>query len=241
MKVTNRYAAFAVHLFISAIILVLLLGVIFFIWFPNELIYAGGLNGLKILIGVDLVLGPVLTLIVFKQGKKKLKFDLTVIACIQIACLIVGLWLIYNERPRAQVLADDGIHLLAASDFKYYDIELIDLPGKSPKNIFMELPEDHQALSGIKFTSEFVEEKPFIYRNDLYTSMSEITLERFDKRIAFIMEGLKAEHVDKINQLEEHNCNWVPLHSKHNYGYACVDHTKGIMKLSNKSFSLSGN
>jgi hypothetical protein len=110
MKLNSRLGAFALHLLISALILITLLIVIFFVWYPNGLISAGGLTGLKILIGVDLILGPVLTLIVFSPGKKGLKFDLALIAIIQISCLIYGLWTIYSQRPLVQVLIDDGVH-----------------------------------------------------------------------------------------------------------------------------------
>ena len=132
LNVASRWTAFAIHLAISAIILTVLLGVIFFVWFPRDLIFAGGVGGLKILMGVDLVLGPVLTLLVYKQYKPSLKMDLTIIGLIQMGCLIAGMWIIFNERPLVQVLADDGVHLLAASDLRYYEMKTPDIEGPTP-------------------------------------------------------------------------------------------------------------
>jgi hypothetical protein len=54
---------------------------------------AGGWEGLRIVIAVDLVLGPLLTLVVYKAGKSSLTFDLSCIAIFQIACLGGGVWL----------------------------------------------------------------------------------------------------------------------------------------------------
>ena len=43
-----------------------------------------------LMIGVDVVIGPLLTLIVFDPKKKHLKFDLVVIAALQLAALAYG-------------------------------------------------------------------------------------------------------------------------------------------------------
>ena len=43
---------------------------------------------------IDVILGPLLTLLVYKQGKKTLLFDLTVIVLLQISALGYGLWTI---------------------------------------------------------------------------------------------------------------------------------------------------
>lgn len=236
LNVKTRWGAFAIHLAISVLILIALLAVIFFIWFPRDLIFAGGVGGLKILMGVDLVLGPLLTLIVYQQGKKSLKMDLTVIGLLQFACLAAGLWLIFNERPQVQVLADDGIHLLAASDFKYYEIEPPELPGPSPKYVLLDLPEDRGQLNSIKFTSEFVEEKPFAFRDDLYLPMADMAKERFDSRISFIQDVMEDDNIQTLPAKKPDECAWVPVHSKHVLGYACVSFKNGIIRLSDRQY-----
>lgn len=241
-QITSRWHAFGVHLSISILILVAMLAVIFFIWFPYELIYAGGIHGLKILIGVDLVLGPLLTLIVFKQGKKSLKFDLTSIALLQIICLAAGLWLIYNERPVLQVLADDGVHLLAASDVKNFELDTGSTAIANTDKILLDFPHDRAALSGIKFTSEFVEQKPFAFRSDLYLPMHSIDADLFRQRIDFILQGIDEQQSVALSKLEPSSarsdgrpqCTWIPIHSKHVGGYACFDFETGITRLSDR-------
>lgn len=54
-----------------------------------EMARAGRL--LATLAAVDLVMGPLLTLVEFKPGKKSLKFDLTAIALLQAGALLYGL------------------------------------------------------------------------------------------------------------------------------------------------------
>lgn len=233
VNVKSRWSAFAIHLVISLVILLILLAIIFFYWFPHDLIYAGGIDGLKILGGVDLIIGPLLTLLVFVPGKKGLKFDLTLIGLFQITCLCIGLWLIYNQRPLAQIVIDDGVHLLSASEFKAYDTDVSNIAGRTPKKIMMDIPEDLSQLSGLKFTSEFVEEKPFPFRADLYIPFSEVNEERFSQRIDFIQKQMEEKQLENLSKRNEKSCRWIPLISTHNEGFACMNYKQGIIKLSN--------
>ena len=236
-KQLSRWQAFGIHLFISALILIALLAIILFIWFPYDLIFAGGIDGLKIMMGVDLVLGPLLTLVVFAPGKKGLKLDLTLIGLLQVTCLSAGLWLVYNERPLVQLLADDGVYLLAASDFKNYQMKVDDLPSRGPKNVLLDLPENRASLGAIKFTSELVDEKPFTFRTDLYIPMNEITEERFTQRITFIQEPMTTGELEIFAKFDTHdNCAWIPIHSKHVFGYACTNRQDGIIHLSEHNY-----
>lgn len=240
LNIKSRWAAFAIHLIISIVILLVLLAVIFFFWFPRDLIFAGGIDGLKILLGVDLVLGPLLTLLVYNHQKKELKWDLTIIGLIQGGCLIAGLWLIFNERPLIQVLADDGVHLLAASDFKYYEVTPKELPGSNPKFVLLDLPENRAEIGSIKFTSEFVDEKPFAFREDLYLPITEVAENAFRSRIQFIQELMSSDELTGLQQLMaaqgQRSCDWVPVYSKHVEGHACVSFDEGIVRLSDREF-----
>lgn len=84
----SRFKAFSIHFAISFAIFLILLYFILFQWYPQPLFSTdGGWRIIRIIVGVDLVLGPLLTLIVFKAGKPGLKFDLTIIAFLQITAL----------------------------------------------------------------------------------------------------------------------------------------------------------
>lgn len=234
LQINTRYQAFATHLVISLIILLVLLAIIFFRWFPYDLIYAGGIEGLKILIGVDMVLGPALTLIVFDRAKKSLKFDLTVIAVIQIGCLLAGLWLIYNERPIVQVLADDGIHLYTTAGFKLYEVDAVELPGKTPHKIFLNLPESKEDIVRFAITHRYTNDIPLSLRTDLFTPMQSLDKSDYQQRIAIIRELLKTEVVVAMDELPQLDCDWLPLHSIHATGYACTSYENGIIRLSER-------
>ncbi len=96
----SRYQAFLYHFFISLAVFFVLAYLVLFEWYP-DFFYSidGGWEGMRIIIVVDLIMGPLLTLVVFKAGKPGLKFDLTVIGTFQAVCLAAGLYIVYSERP----------------------------------------------------------------------------------------------------------------------------------------------
>jgi hypothetical protein len=113
----SRKRAFLTHLSMSALIVGAACALIFLLWYPRPYFQAvGAWNVLRVLIGVDLVVGPLLTLLVFKPGKPGLKFDLSVIALVQLAALTYGLMVIYDERPYFTVFALDRFFVLARQD-----------------------------------------------------------------------------------------------------------------------------
>jgi len=230
----NRVRATCIHLLISLFVLIALLFIIFFFWFPQDLIYAGGIDGLKIITGVDLILGPLLTFIVFVPNKKGLRFDLSLIATLQIACLAYGMWLVYSQRPMVQVLIDDGIHLLSAYDLKQNNVSVNKFSGAYPKHVFMELPKDKSKWSAVKFATELTEGKPFSLRSDLYISAHNIKLEKYNMRINTILSVLNNKTLNRLNNSKDQSCTWVPIISSHTKNYACISKMNGIEKLSDK-------
>jgi len=96
----TRFHAFSYHMTISLVIFFALSYVIVELWYPDFFFAIdGGWEGIQLIIGVDLILGPVLTLVVFKLGKPGLKFDLFCIGLLQMLCLSAGVYVVYSERP----------------------------------------------------------------------------------------------------------------------------------------------
>ena len=114
----SRYRAAWYHFLISLGILVFLAYLVVFVWYPGFFFTIdGGWQGMRLITAVDLVLGPLLTLIVFKAGKPGLKFDLTVIGLLQSLCLAAGLFIVYNERPQFFVFYDGYFYSNSADTY----------------------------------------------------------------------------------------------------------------------------
>ena len=103
----NRYQAFGIHFGISLLIFIGLVAMVLFVWYPGILkeVDESWQQALIMIAGVDLVLGPLLTLIVFNPAKKSLKMDLSVIAVAQIAALVAGTYTVHQARPVALIIS----------------------------------------------------------------------------------------------------------------------------------------
>lgn len=150
----NRFGAFAIHLGISLLIFLVVGWIILAHWYPDFFFTAdGGWQGIRIIALVDLVLGPTLTLVVYKKGKPSLKFDLTVIALFQTVCLAAGIWVVYSERPLAMVYADGSFQTMTADDYQEANRPIPRFEGFSdspPHWIFVQLPEDPESQSTVR-------------------------------------------------------------------------------------------
>ena len=119
----SRWKASGIHLLLSAGIAGALVAVMLLVWYPWPLFEVAGGSGLiMILVGVDVVLGPLITLVIFKAGKKGLKFDLAVIASLQLAALAYGVHAVYVVRPVYMVYNIDRFNLVAAIDLDPADL-----------------------------------------------------------------------------------------------------------------------
>ena len=100
----TRRQAFSIHLVLSACIFVVLSYLIVFHWFPGFYFHLdGGIRAIATIFFVDVVLGPGLTLLVFKPGKKGLKFDMAMILLLQFSALVWGVNNVYTERSGTAV------------------------------------------------------------------------------------------------------------------------------------------
>lgn len=144
----NRVGAFLIHLGISLVIFAVLAALVLYVWYPDFFFASdGGWQGIRIIVLVDLVLGPLLTLVVFNRNKprKELTRDLSMIATFQAVCLVAGVYVVYTERPLALVYVDGQFFSMSADDYRSAGVEVPDfsgLPGSYPKQVAVVLPED---------------------------------------------------------------------------------------------------
>lgn len=95
-----RLRYFLGHLCISLIIALLALYLVFGVWYPAPLDKAAGVGEIiLIMLAIDVTLGPLLTLVLAKEGKKGLKFDLIVVGIVQLSALLYGIYSVERGRP----------------------------------------------------------------------------------------------------------------------------------------------
>jgi len=114
-----RWRAALTHLSVSVLVALVSLALVFKVWYPAPLDQALDVRHIYFLVlTVDVVLGPVITFIIFNptKGSKKLIGDLAVIIAVQLVALVYGQWTIAQGRPAWLVFNADRFDLTQASD-----------------------------------------------------------------------------------------------------------------------------
>ena len=149
----SRIKAFLTHFGLSVLVVSLVLTVVLMFWYPPPFFQViGATDALRILIGVDLVLGPLLTLVLFKPGKRGLVFDMSCVALMQLSALAYGVSVLYEERPYFVVFTKDRFEVLARKDVdlsRTNSPELTDKPWRQPIFVVASMPADEQEYSQV--------------------------------------------------------------------------------------------
>lgn len=115
----DRLKASAIHLFASLLIAALAAALVFGVWYPypyREI--SGGRELFWLVVGVDVVMGPLITLAVFNRRKPpaELKRDLAIVVLMQLGALAYGLWTVSVARPVHLVFEVDRFRVVHAID-----------------------------------------------------------------------------------------------------------------------------
>jgi len=131
----DRLRAFRIHLVISLSVAALAAWLVFGIWYPypyREI--SGGRELFLLVMSVDVVMGPLITLVVFNRAKTSLHLamDFSVIGLLQLAALGYGLWAVFVARP---------VHLV----FEYQRMAVVHAVDVDPGSL-AQAPRELQAL-----------------------------------------------------------------------------------------------
>lgn len=142
----DKIKAGLVHLLASIAIAGILATLLLTLWYPypyREI--SGGRELLTIITIVDVVLGPLITLIIFNRNKsfKELFSDFCIIAIIQVSALSFGIWTAYSARPVYLVFEYHRLAVVHAADI---DPEML----KQAPEKFRRLPLTGPALISLR-------------------------------------------------------------------------------------------
>lgn len=151
-----RLQAFSVHIFASITLAGISAVIVFFLWYPSVLADASGVSTIfLLLITVDVVIGPVITFIIFNREKKELRRDLATVAALQLAALFYGLHAVFIARPAFIVFNANRFDLVYANEISSRNLakakspEFKTIPSFGPKLVAAQLPSDTNAAKEI--------------------------------------------------------------------------------------------
>ena len=171
----GKVKAALIHFSISIVIFSSIVAVAILFWYPPPYFFAdGGWQMIRLAAGVDVVLGPLLTFVVYKAGKPSLKLDLSIIGIVQVSVLIWGVMLMYQQRPLYVAFALTQFFTVTEEQLAHGEHPATDLKKAvygTPEMVYVKLPDDSKKkLALMKAGMEG--RHPFYTHPDLYTPLS---------------------------------------------------------------------
>jgi len=206
----TKLKASGVHLAMSLVVFAYLTYLIYYHWYPQPYFAIdGGWQGMRLIAGVDLVLGPLITFLIFdlRKPRREILGDLAIIVVIQFAALAYGVYTTYTQRPVAAIVIADlmitatmeqfGGKLKSASDLQRYSDE-------KPPIIFSDFPrtmegiEQAQRIKSEEGVQEHAQMEHYRSRPELKTELA-----RSQPRLQLLLDRLQGRP-DFDNWLREH-------------------------------------
>lgn len=107
------------HVLLSLAVAALAASLVFGLWYPDPWRQMLGVGSIfAIVIAVDVVCGPLLTLVLAnpKKSRRELWLDMSVVALIQLAALGYGLWAVFSARPVVMAFEVDRWVVVTANE-----------------------------------------------------------------------------------------------------------------------------
>jgi hypothetical protein len=237
----TRWQAALLHLAISAVIAAIVVAAMLLLWYPRPYFQAaGGQTLLLLLIGVDVVVGPLLTLIVFDPRKKHLVFDLALIAMLQFGALTYGVVVMFNARPVYVAFAGDRFELVEANAIDPTDLAQAApafraLPLRGPQVVGSRLPSNPGELDKLTMatlTGGSIGLFPQHYVP--YSAQSRTVLARSEPLAALRRKHPEgAAEIDRVVSASgkpEALLRYLPLQARHGDMAVVVDGTDGAVQ-----------
>lgn len=234
----QRVKYFLKHLAVSCCVALFALMLVFYIWYPQPLAKANEVGHIVLmLLAIDVIVGPLLSLLVYKESKKSLKFDLSIIVILQISAFLYGMHTIAQGRPAWLVFYHDRFDQVTVTEIDNSNLEKTNNEYRNP------------SWFGPKFVAVKFATDSKIRREDTFKELKGTTLAMRPERylplikvvseikhnalsLSLLNDYNNAVTVDQIlNQNKMANA-WLPLKTNTNDMVVLINKEKGeVVKI----------
>lgn len=236
---SHRIKLFAGHLFLSAIVVAGVAAVVYFVWYPEPLVsIQGALAILLLLLVVDVVIGPLITLIIGspKKPRRELVRDLSVIGILQLAALSYGTYSLFVARPAFIVFNADRFDAVSANEvatdapFPFRDPRFASAPVWGPEWVMARQPDSHEDQRRILFSAAMeggpdIKDYPALYESwPQRQGIGPTRLRPLDE-LASVSDEAKAAVLEavRISGLKRDDLVYVPLKGREKIGVVILN------------------
>jgi hypothetical protein len=232
--IRTRLKAFSVHLSLSTIAFLIILYFILLHWYPKpHFTVNGGWQGIRIMLFVDIVLGPCLTLLLFnpKKSLKAILFDLSMIGIIQISAFTWGAFAVHSQRPVALSLSEGVIYPVLEEELTLQEkspVEIQSLDNGKPPVVYAREPvtaEEHAGAVAYDFTEGIISAKLFFLMEPIKQRIDELFMASLEntKNPPEKFLQIKTEYL-KNNKYKEGELAFVPFEGRYGNSLLIFNH-----------------
>lgn len=236
----HKSRAALIHLWPSLLVLVIIGGLIFFAWYPYPFLQFEESGRFALLLIVTAAfIGPAMTFLFYRKGKRGMTFDLVVIVLIQLAAIGWGVRTLHQSQPYFMVFTVERFDVFSIRDVDLGQIsnpKFLDKPLAGPILLYATMPTNQ------KIFQQFLQEVMFEGKPDLQFRPEFWSLYA-DKRALVLdvsqpladLRNARPESVYRIDDLVKNNggditqLKYVPAMVKHEQFAAILDAHSGAV------------
>ncbi|UYZ73676.1 hypothetical protein LP090_02895 [Moraxella bovis] len=169
------------HFTISLLIFCFVVAWVYFFAYPDVYFtMAGAIQGLTLVFLIDVVLGPLLSFLVYNPAKPKKEIisDLVIIGAVQIAALVYGLTTLYKEQPQAVIIYPKSsatvINKREMTDFELGELSQYEKLGKLPAAVYT--PDRKHPYQSMLQSLDVIKETDLANRRTLAQNMDDLAV-----------------------------------------------------------------
>jgi len=233
----EKFVAVAIHFLATLAVAGIAAALIFLVWFPGALAQmVGGSKLFLIVVGCDLALGPLLSLVIYNKQKsrRELIIDYSVVALVQLAALIYGVLVVAASRPVFIGFYKDTIEIVTAIELDDADLAAGTMPEfrtkswSGPRLMSVQSPSDPKEREQLIFSALAGKDGqafPKYYR-DYSSAKAGILLK--SRPLDSLLEGSGASRASLESAIaaigrRPESLRWLLVHHRFGFGIALID------------------
>lgn len=121
----EKFIATGVHFVVTLLLAAIAAALIFLVWYPDPFDdMIGGTELFVLIVGSDLVLGPLMSLVLYNSRKTRLALlvDYSLVGILQLAALAYGISIMADARPVYVAYSKDRYEIVLAGDIKQKEL-----------------------------------------------------------------------------------------------------------------------
>jgi hypothetical protein len=224
-----------VHFVATAVLASIAAALIFLVWFPSPFqTMIGGTELFWLVVGCDLALGPLLSLVIYnsRKSRRELVTDYTIVGVLQVAALVYGVLIVADVRPAYVAFYKDRFEIVLAGDLKEKELAAATDPqyakvgwtGPKLIGVTVERKDEQNALFEALSGNEEHQRPRFYVPYDSVVERIRArakSLDALEKRYPATKPLLEAALKDV--KLPREKLGWVPSHSFQGFWTTVVD------------------